>query len=102
MGEMVEIDHDTIHRLADTGQLVDGDVEARAADVEIRSVELSTLCRFLPDPPRQLCIESLHQAGQVPSADVMLEQIFERALEDALDQHFLHVRRSAERARACL
>jgi RNA polymerase primary sigma factor len=102
MGEMAEIDQVTVQRLAAGTGLESIGAESLAIELEQQSIELSTLCRLLPDRVRRACIQGLHEASCPPSPESLLESLKSDDEIRALEDYWLEVRRSAERARASL
>jgi RNA polymerase primary sigma factor len=102
MGEMTEVDHMTSQRLA-AADITDPEaLESRIAELEAQAVEVSTLCRLMPEDIRLACIHSLHQRRGVPDPEVIAERLRDPARAEALEDHLLNVRRAAESARALL
>jgi RNA polymerase primary sigma factor len=101
MGEMVETDPLTVARLAatsaDSTRSVAGD-----AGIEQQAVEISIICRILPEVVRQRCVERLQTNGVAAAPPVLMDQRQVEALRDLIEDHFTQARRSADRARACL
>ena len=102
MGEMAEVDHEVAQRLAAADSISQEATDARAAELEEVAVEISVLCRILPDEARDLCIRAFREGGRLPDADQVLTKLGAVDVEDWLEDHFFNIRRTAERARACL
>jgi RNA polymerase primary sigma factor len=102
MGEMAEIEQVILQRLASSAGLEAVAAESLAAELEQQAVEVSTLCRVLPDEVRQACVRGFHEVSCAPSPEAMLQSFDSKEVAAALEEYFLEVRRSAERARASL
>jgi RNA polymerase primary sigma factor len=107
MGEMAEVDHLTAQRLATqrvatAEELSSEEIEAHAALLEEQAVEISTLCRVLPEALRRVWIDSCAN-GCASAADQTADGwLGLPATRDELDRYVHAVRREADRARASL